>query len=59
MTLGGVRATCRIIVGRGKTDQLAGGSVMWLTYKSSQALTEWMHERDSAQFLEPLRGVCN
>ena len=41
----------RIVVRRGKTDQLARGRVVWLTFESSQVLREWMDERDGSQFL--------
>lgn len=45
------RDGARIVVRRGKTDQLARGRVVWLTLKSSQVLREWMDERDGSQFL--------
>ena len=32
----------RIVVRRGKTDQLARGRVVWLTHMSAQVLSEWM-----------------
>jgi site-specific recombinase XerD len=41
----------RVIVRRGKTDQVARGRVVWLTGISSQALIEWLNSRDSAEFL--------
>ena len=41
----------RVIVRRSKTDQLARGRAVWLTFKSSQVLREWMHERDGAHCL--------
>ena len=41
----------RIVVRRGKTDQLARGRVVWVTSKSKQVLREWMDERDGAQFV--------
>ena len=41
----------RIVVRRGKTDQLARGRVVWLTSTSAQVLSEWMDKRDGTQFL--------
>jgi integrase len=41
----------RVIVRRGKTDQLALGRVVWLTSTSSQVLREWVNLRPGAQFL--------
>jgi integrase/recombinase XerD len=43
--------TARVIVRRGKTDQLARGRVVWLTSTSSQVLREWLNLRASAQCL--------
>ena len=43
--------TARVVVRRGKTDQLARGRVVWLTSTSSQVLREWVNLRPSAQFL--------
>ena len=45
------RDSARIVVRRGKTDQLAWGRVVWLTFKSWQVLREWMDKRDGSQFL--------
>ena len=51
------RDAARIVVRRGKTDQLARGRVVWLTTKSTQVLREWMDEYDCAQFLfRPIYG---
>ena len=36
------REAARIVVRRGKTDQLARGRVVWLTSTSAQVLSEWM-----------------
>ncbi len=41
----------RIVVRRGKMDQLARGRVVWVTSTSTQVLREWMDERDGSQFL--------
>ncbi len=41
----------RIVVRRGKTDQLARGRVVWLTINSTQVLRQWTDQRDKAQFL--------
>ena len=41
----------RIVVRRGKTDQLARGRVVRVTSTSTQVLREWMDERDGLQFL--------
>ncbi|MBF9028551.1 tyrosine-type recombinase/integrase [Rhodobacterales bacterium FZCC0188] len=41
----------RIVVRRSKTDQFARGRVVWLTFASSQVLSEWMEARDGGRFL--------
>ena len=41
----------RIIVRRGKTDQLVRGRVVWLTATSTLVLREWMNQGDCEQFL--------
>ena len=41
----------RLIVRRGKTDQMARGRVVWLTPTSMQVLREWMDQHDGAEFL--------
>lgn len=41
----------RVIVRRGKTDQVARGRVVWLTDKTSQVLREWANLPPSAQFM--------
>ncbi len=41
----------RVIVRRGKTDQLARGRVASLTFTSSEVLREWLDNRYSEQFL--------
>lgn len=41
----------RIVVRRGKTDQLARGRVVWLTSASAQVLSEWMETRGGGRFL--------
>ena len=41
----------RIVVRRGKTDQLARGRVAWLTSMSAQVLSEWMETRGGGRFL--------
>ncbi|MBF9020213.1 tyrosine-type recombinase/integrase [Rhodobacterales bacterium HKCCA1058] len=43
--------TARLIVRRGKTDQIAQGRVVCLTITSSRVLGEWMAHHDSEQFL--------
>ncbi|WP_340242947.1 tyrosine-type recombinase/integrase [Roseobacter sp. HKCCA2468] len=43
--------TARLIVRRGKTDQLARGRVVWLTPTSSQVLREWVNLSSNAQLL--------
>jgi integrase len=43
--------TARVIVRRGKMDQVAWGRVVWLTDKTSQILREWVNLRHSAKFL--------
>jgi integrase len=41
----------RIVVRRGKTDQLAWGRVVWLTSMSAQVLSEWMKTCGGGRFL--------
>lgn len=41
----------RIVVRRGKTDQLARGRVVWLTSTSAQVLSEWMETCGDTQYL--------
>lgn len=41
----------RIVVRRGKTDQLARGRVVWLTSASAQVLSEWMETCGGGRFL--------
>ena len=41
----------RVIVRRGKTDQLVRGRVVWLTSMSAQVLSEWMETRGVGRFL--------
>jgi len=41
----------RIVVRRGKTDQLARGRVVWLTFTSAQVLSEWMETCGGGRFL--------
>lgn len=41
----------RIVVRRGKTDQLAQGRVVWLTSTSAQVLREWMETLGGGRFL--------
>ena len=43
--------SARVIVRRGKTDQLARGRVVWLTSSSMQVLNEWMEARDGGRFI--------
>ena len=41
----------RIVVRRGKTDQLVRGRVVWLTPTSAQVLSEWMETCGGGRFL--------
>lgn len=41
----------RIVVRRGKTDQLARGRVVWLTSTSAKVLSEWIETRGGGRFL--------